>query len=141
MSIPFALPEIGQAEIDEITECLKSGWITTGPRTLKFEENFKDYIGADFALAVSSATAGLHLALDAIGLASGECVITTTFTFTASAEVIRYFNAHPIFCDIDPRTLNIDVDDIEKKDINLSFSRGKKLRPSCQFILPVKLVK
>ena len=106
--LPFALPEIGEEEIAEVVDSLRSGWITTGPKAKRFEEEFASYIGVRHALAVNSATAGLHLALDAIGLERGDKVITSTYTFTATAEVIRYFDADPIFCDIDPRTFNLD---------------------------------
>lgn len=111
--IPFALPDIGEEEINEVVDSLRSGWITTGPKTLRFEKDFAQYIGAKYALAVNSATAGLHLALDAIGLIQGDRVITTTYTFTATAEVVRYFDAHPIFCDVEEKTLNIDCDKLE----------------------------
>jgi dTDP-4-amino-4,6-dideoxygalactose transaminase len=112
--LPFALPDIGDDEINEVVECLKSGWITTGPRVKLFEESFQKYVGSKYSLAVNSATSGLHLALDAIGLKAGDKVITTVNTFTASAEVIRYFKADPIFCDIDESTLNIDLSDLKK---------------------------
>jgi dTDP-4-amino-4,6-dideoxygalactose transaminase len=113
--LPFALPDIGLEEIEEVVDCLKSGWLTTGPKTLLFEKEFASFIGAPFALAVNSATAGLHLALEAIGLSEGDQVITTPYTFTASAEVIRYLNADPIFVDIDPNTMSlnsIDANDL-----------------------------
>lgn len=107
--IPFALPDIGQEEIDEVVDSLKNGWLTTGPKTKKFEEDFKNFLGCRHALAVNSGTSGLHLALDAIGLQRGDKVIVPVNTFTATAEVVRYFDADPIFCDIDAETFNIDV--------------------------------
>ena len=107
--LPFARPDIGQDEIDEVVHTLQSGWLTTGPQTRRFESDFAAYIGRKHAIAVNSATAGLHLALEAIGIAEGDKVITTVYTFTASAEVIRYFNATPVFVDIDPITKNISV--------------------------------
>ncbi len=107
--LPFALPDIGEAEIAEVVDSLRSGWITTGPKTKRFEEDFATFLGGGVeAIAVNSATAGLHLALDAIGLGPGDEVVTTTHTFTATAEVIRYMGADPVFVDIDPQTMCID---------------------------------
>jgi len=107
--IPFALPDIGEDEIAEVLDTLRSGWLTTGPKTKRFEDDFAAFIGNGVqARAVNSATAGLHLALEAIGIEPGDQVITTPYTFTATAEVIRYLGADPVFVDIDPATLNID---------------------------------
>lgn len=112
--IPFALPDIDEAEITEVVDSLCSGWVTTGPKTKRFESDFAEFIGGNCeAIAVNSATAGLHLALEAIGISSGDEVITTPYTFTATAEVIRYLGAHPVFVDIDPNTFNIDPNKIE----------------------------
>ncbi len=108
-ALPFALPDIGDAEIAEVVDTLQSGWLTTGPKTRKFEQDFADRIGVKHALAVNSATAGLHLSLEACGIKRGDKVLTTTMTFTATAEVIRYFGADPVFVDIDPATFNMDV--------------------------------
>ena len=110
--LPFALPDIGEAEIAEVVDTLRSGWVTTGPKTRRFEEDFAAYLGAPglHALAVNSATAGLHLALEALGIGPGDEVITTTHTFTATAEVVRYLGADVVLVDIDPATLCIDVD-------------------------------
>jgi dTDP-4-amino-4,6-dideoxygalactose transaminase len=114
--LPFALPEIGEEEILEVTNTLRSGWVTTGPKTKEFETNFSQFLGGGVeAISVNSATAGLHLALEACGIGYGDEVITTTLTFTATAEVIRYLGADPIFVDIDPNNLNIDIDQIESK--------------------------
>jgi len=112
--LPFALPLLGEDEITEVTDTLRSGWLTTGPKTAQFEKDFCEFIGADYALAVNSATSGLHLALEAIGVGKGDKVITTPYTFTATAEVIRYLGADPILVDIDPKTFNIDPDKIRK---------------------------
>jgi dTDP-4-amino-4,6-dideoxygalactose transaminase len=113
--IPFALPDIGQEEIDEVIEVLRLGWVTSGPKTKKFEEDFAQYLGGSVeCIAVNSATAGLHLALEACGISHGDEVITTPYTFTATAEVIRYLGAHPIFVDID-ETFNINSNEIEKR--------------------------
>lgn len=107
--LPFALPDIGDEEIAEVVDSLKSGWLTTGPKAKRFEEAFASFVGKGVeAIAVNSATSGLHLALEAVGIRPGDQVITTPYTFTATAEVIRYLGADPVFVDIDPNTLNID---------------------------------
>ncbi|MEH1770966.1 MAG: DegT/DnrJ/EryC1/StrS family aminotransferase [Nostoc sp.] len=112
--IPFALPDIGEEEIAEVVDSLRSGWLTTGPKTKRFEQEFADFIGSGVeAIAVNSATSGLHLALEALGIGPGDEVITTVHTFTATAEVIRYLGANPVFVDIDLATMNIDVSKIE----------------------------
>ena len=107
--LPFALPEIGDEEIAEVVDTLKSGWVTTGPKAKRFEAAFTEYLG-DLTLesiAVNSATAGLHLALEALGIGPGDEVITTTHTFTATAEVVRYLGADVVLVDVDPNTLCI----------------------------------
>jgi dTDP-4-amino-4,6-dideoxygalactose transaminase len=112
--LPFALPEIGEEEIAEVVSALRSGWVTTGPKAKQFEADFAEYLGGGLeAIAVNSATAGLHLGLEALGVGPGDEVITTTHTFTATAEVIRYLGADPVFVDIDPTTLCIDIDEVE----------------------------
>ncbi|KGM39896.1 pyridoxal phosphate-dependent aminotransferase [Aquabacterium sp. NJ1] len=113
--LPFALPEIGEEEIAEVVDTLRSGWVTTGPKARKFEQAFTAYLGDDSlqSIAVNSATAGLHLALEALGIGPGDEVITTTHTFTATAEVVRYLGADVKLVDIDPATLNIDPAAIE----------------------------
>jgi dTDP-4-amino-4,6-dideoxygalactose transaminase len=107
--LPFASPEVGQAELDEIAKVLASGWITTGPRAREFESRFRTHVGAAHAIAVNSGTAALHLALEAVGLRRGDIVLTTPYGFAASAEVVRHFDALPVFVDVDPTTLNIDT--------------------------------
>ena len=112
--LPFALPEISEDEISEVVSTLRSGWVTTGPKAKQFETDFADYLGDGLeAIAVNSATAGLHLGLEALGVGPGDEVITTTHTFTATAEVIRYLGADPVFVDVDPASLCIDVDKVE----------------------------
>jgi dTDP-4-amino-4,6-dideoxygalactose transaminase len=113
--LPFALPDIDDNEINEVVDSLRSGWLTTGPKTKRFESDFVDFLGGNVqAVAVNSATAGLHLALEAIGVGPGDQVITTTYTFTATAEVIRYLGADPVLVDIDPDTFNIDPEKIKQ---------------------------
>jgi dTDP-4-amino-4,6-dideoxygalactose transaminase len=112
--LPFALPDIGEEEIAAVVECLRSGWVTTGPTARRFEAAFRDYLGADLhAISVNSATAGLHLALESLGIGPGDEVIVPTLTFTATAEVVRYLGAQPVLVDVDPATLNIDPQAIE----------------------------
>jgi len=113
--LPFALPEIGEEEIAEVVDTLRSGWVTTGPKARRFEQEFVAFLGDPSleAIAVNSATAGLHLALEALGIAPGDEVITTTHTFTATAEVVRYLGADVVLVDIDPATLNIDPRAVE----------------------------
>lgn len=108
--LPFALPEIGEEEIAAVVQALRSGWVTTGPQARQFEADFATFLGGGLeAIAVNSATAGLHLGLEALGVGPGDEVITTTHTFTATAEVIRYLGADPVFVDVDENTLCIDV--------------------------------
>ncbi len=112
--LPFALPDIGDEEIAAVTEALRSGWVTTGPKTKAFEQAFTAFLGGGVeSLAVNSATAGLHLALEALGVGLGDEVITTTLTFTATTEVVRYLGADAVLVDIDPVTMNIDVEKIK----------------------------
>lgn len=108
--LPFALPLIGEEEISEVVDTIRSGWLTTGQKTLTFENDFAGFVEASHALAVNSATSGLHLALEAVGVGPGDVVITTPYTFTATAEVIRYLGADPVLVDIDPKTFNINPD-------------------------------
>ena len=112
--LQFAQPEIGEDEIDEVVGLLRSGWITTGPKARQFEADFGRFLGGGVeAIAINSATAGLHLALEALGIGPGDEVITTTHTFTATAEIVRYLGADPVLVDIDPKTLCIDVNAVK----------------------------
>lgn len=117
--VPFALPQIEEDEIDAVTECLRSGWLTTGTKAAEFEARFADTLGGGAkAVAVNSATAGLHLALLAAGVESGDEVITSTYTFTATAEAIRYVGAVPVLVDIDGRTGLMDPSAVRAKVTN-----------------------
>ena len=107
--IPFSRPWIDETEIEAVSEVLASKWISTGAKVREFERAFAEYLGAKHAIAVSSCTAALHLSLVVSGIGVGDEVITTPWTFTATAEAIRYVGAKPVFVDIDPETLNIDI--------------------------------
>jgi len=124
--IPFARPDITDDEIAEVVDALRSGWLTTGPRAKQFEEDFAAYLGGGVeAVAVNSATAGLHLALEAAGVGPGDDVIVPSYTFTATAEVVRYLGADARIVDIDPNTLNIELSAIEAA----CTSRTKAIMP------------
>jgi dTDP-4-amino-4,6-dideoxygalactose transaminase len=125
--LPFALPEIGEEEVAEVLSTLRSGWVTTGPKAKQFESDFAAYLGGDLdAIAVNSATAGLHLGLEAMGIGHGDEVITTTHTFTATAEIIRYLGADPVFVDVHPNSLCIDADAV-----------ARAITPRTKAIIPV----
>ena len=111
--LPFHRPCIEDDEIAEVVDTLRGGWLTTGPRAKRFEKEFAEYIGAKYAVAFNSATAAMHLALEAIGLRPGDEVIVPAYTFTATAEVVLYFEATPVIVDVDPLTLNIDPAAVE----------------------------
>jgi perosamine synthetase len=113
--IPFHRPVIAEDEIQSVVETLKSGWLTTGPKVKRLEEDFAKYLGCKHAVAVNSGTAALHLALDAVGIGEGDEVIIPTMTFAATAEVVFYLKAKPVLVDCQPNTLNIDPEDIERK--------------------------
>lgn len=110
--IPVFRPSMGDEEIEAVAAVLRSGWIGLGPKTKEFEEEFARYIGTRYAVAVNSATAALHLALKAMGIEGGE-VVTTPMTFVSTSHAILYNDATPVFCDIEPDTLNIDAGKIE----------------------------
>ncbi|MFU8797824.1 MAG: DegT/DnrJ/EryC1/StrS family aminotransferase, partial [Gammaproteobacteria bacterium] len=113
MFLPFSKPHIDQAAIDEVVACLKSGWITTGPRTQQFETMLGNYLQAPHALTLVSATAGLHLTLLALKLQPGDEVITTSMTFVASLNTIAIAGGRPVLVDIDPHTYNMAIHLIE----------------------------
>jgi dTDP-4-amino-4,6-dideoxygalactose transaminase len=108
--LPFAQPTIGEEEIAEVVDTLRSGWITTGPRTRAFERDFGAAVGAPAALAVSSGTAAMHLALVAMGVGPGDRVFTTPLTFSSTVHVIEHVGAQPVLVDVQPDTLNLDPD-------------------------------
>ncbi len=112
--LPFAQPSIGDSEIAEVVDTLKSGWITTGPKVKEFEGRFKEYLGCGEAIAVNSCTASLHLALAASGIGPDDEVITSPLTFCSTANVIVHLGARPVFADIRP-DFNIDVAEIERR--------------------------
>lgn len=112
--LPFARPDIDEDDIAAVVDAMRSGWVTTGPRVREFEAAFAQHLGVRHAVALNSATAALHLALDALGLARGDEVIVPTVTFTASAEVVRYFDARPVLVDVLPDTLCLDPAAVER---------------------------
>ncbi|MEP6769356.1 MAG: DegT/DnrJ/EryC1/StrS aminotransferase family protein [Acidobacteriota bacterium] len=127
--LPFARPWIGDEEIAELIDTLKSGWITTGPKVERFTAEFAAYVGGRFAVPVSSATGGLHVALLALGIGPGDEVITTPMTFVATLNSIVHCGAAPVLVDIDRATLNIRAEEIEKR-----------ITPKTKAILPVHYV-
>lgn len=125
--IPFNLPTIEEEEINEVVATLRSGWLTTGPKTAQFESEFKAYVGSPLALAVNSATAGLHLALAALGVGPGDEVITTPLTFCSTVNTILHVGATPVLADIGPDG-NVDPDSI-----------AERITPRTRAIVPVHL--
>jgi len=124
--LPFSLPAIAEDEIQSVVQTLRSGWLTTGPQTKRFETAFGEFVGAKHAVAVNSGTAALHLALEAIGLREGDEVLIPTMTFAATAEVVTYFKARPVLVDCEPDTLNIDPARLEDA-----------ITPRCRAVIPV----
>jgi dTDP-4-amino-4,6-dideoxygalactose transaminase len=134
--VPFSSPRLGRREFRAVRRVLRSGWLTTGRENQLFEEEFANHIQSEYALSVNSATSGLHLILEALGIGLNDWVITTPYTFTASSEVRRYLGAHPLFVDIDEKTGNIDPKTIAKA----LEENNKSQRPkSIKAILPVHL--
>ena len=110
--VPFARPMIGEEEIAEVVDTLRSGWLTTGPKTRALEEAFARYVGVPHALGTSACTGALHLALAALGVAPGDEVILPTMTFAATANVVVHCGATPVFVDVHPGTLCLDLDEV-----------------------------
>jgi perosamine synthetase len=122
----FHKPFISEEEVDEIVDTVRSGWISMGPKTIRFENNFSEYIGVNKSVAVSSWTAAGHLSLEAFGINEGDEVIVPTMTFPATAEIVCYFKAKPVIVDVDEDTLNISLEAIEKA-----------ITPKTKVIIPV----
>ncbi|MCP4656669.1 MAG: DegT/DnrJ/EryC1/StrS family aminotransferase [bacterium] len=140
MKVPFFRPELTAAEIDEVVATLRSGWLTSGPRVKRFEEEFAAAVGARHAVALSSCTAALHLATEALGLRPQQAVLVPTMTFAATAEIVRYCDAVPILVDCDPQTLHLSLADAARKLDDLERGRlpaavGRHLEPAG--IIPV----
>lgn len=113
--LPFAVPDVGDEEIEAVVAAMRSGWLTTGPNSAAFESEFANYLGGDIhAVAVNSATAALHLSLEALGVGPGDEVVVPTWTFTATAETVRYLGAEPIMVDTDADTLNLSLDAVSQ---------------------------
>lgn len=131
VSVPFALPDITEDEIDAVVGVLRSRWLTTGTQVRAFEEEFAAAVAAPHALALNSCTAALHLSLEALGVSTGDTVLLPPYTFAASAEVVRYLGARPIFVDVDPTTANLDV-----TQLNDAFERAAAVGEA-KAIMPV----
>ena len=134
MKVPFAGPECGVDEIQEVTDVIKSGWLTTASRCAQFEKDFARFVGARHALAVNSATAALHLGLEALGIGEGDRVLVPTFTFTATAEVVRYLRADPVFVDCDRENFCITASQIQRI---FDAQRAESKEHSAKAIIPV----
>jgi dTDP-4-amino-4,6-dideoxygalactose transaminase len=121
--LPFSPPSIGEEEIEEIIDTLRSDWITTGPKVGRFEEEFAAFVGASSSLALSSCTAALHVALAALGVGPGDAVLSTAMTFCSSVHVIEQVGARPVLVDVEPDTLNIDPE-----GVRAAASRGGRVK-------------
>jgi perosamine synthetase len=124
--VPFYKPSLGDDEVAEVVATLRGGWLTTGPRTKQFEAEFGSYMGHRHSVALNSCTAALHLALEAIGLQPDDSVLVPTMTFAATAEVVRYFQAHPVLVDCQVNDFNMDVADAERRLI-AEQGRGRRV--------------
>jgi dTDP-4-amino-4,6-dideoxygalactose transaminase len=133
--LPFCAPLIGEDEISEVVDTLRSDWITTGPKVKRFEQEFAQFVHAPDALAVNSGTAALHLALLALGIGAGDAVITTPLTFCSAVHVIEHVGATPILCDVEPDTLNLDPEGIWRQIERAEKDLGLRVRA----IMPVHL--
>jgi len=136
--IPFSKPSIDSEEEQAVLNVLRSGWLTTGEVTAKFEKEFEAFLGVKHAIALNSATAGLHLSLEAIGVKKQSYVITTPYSFAASSEIIRYMEAYPLFVDIEERTFNINPDLIVK-ELNKNSNKISAILPVHIAGLPCKM--
>ncbi len=115
LNVPFHVAATGEEEVQAVAEVVRSGWLTMGPRTLEFEQAFAAAVAARHAIAVSSCTAALHLALEAVGIRAGDEVLLPTTTFTATAEAVCYLGAKPVLCDVRRDSLNLDYEDCERR--------------------------
>ena len=113
--LPFHIPSISSVEIDEVTQTLKDAWITSGPRVRRFEEQFASFVGAEYAVALNSCTAALHLGLEAMGVGPDDEVVVPAMTFAAAAEVVVHLGARPVFADVDPESLLMTPDNLERE--------------------------
>ncbi len=123
--IPFARPDISEAEVEAVQRVLRSGWLTTASETAAFEREFAAAAGVPHAMAVNSATSGLHLALEALAVGPGDRVVLSPYTFTSTAEVIRYLGADPLFVDVDPCTRNLCPDQLAETLTREATPRGR----------------
>ncbi len=137
MNVPFFRPDLNETEIAEVVDTLRSGWLTTGPKVKRFEEDLAAAVGATHAVALNSCTAALHLAVEALGLRAGQAVLVPTMTFAATAEVVRYAGAVPVLVDCDPVTLNMDLEDAERKVADLRAGRLPVAAAEVVGIIPV----
>jgi perosamine synthetase len=123
LNVPFFRPCLGELEVQEVVDTLRSGWLTTGPKAKRFETDFAAAVNAKYAVSLNSCTAALHLAVEALGLQPGQGVLIPTMTFAATAEVIRYQGALPILVDCEPETLNLDLEDAARKLVQLRAAK------------------
>ena len=128
IQVPFHRAPVGEEEVQAVSEVIRSGWLTMGPKTFEFEKEFAKYVGAKHAIAVSTGTAALHLSLEAAGVKAGDEVLLPTTTFTATAEAVTYVGARPVLVDIDTDTMNIDPEDA-----------ARRITPKTKAIIPVHL--
>jgi dTDP-4-amino-4,6-dideoxygalactose transaminase len=128
LQVPFHRAPVGEEEAQAVSEVIRSGWLTMGPKTFEFEKEFAKYVGAQHAIAVSTGTAALHLSLEAAGVQTGDEVLLPTTTFTATAEAVTYLGARPVLVDIDPVTMNMDPEDA-----------ARRITPKTKAIIPVHL--
>lgn len=128
MQVPFHRAPVGEEEVQAVSEVIRSGWLTMGPKTFEFEKEFAKYVGARHAIAVSTGTAALHLSLEAAGVGVGDEVLLPTTTFTATAEAVTYLGARPVLVDIDPVAMNMSAEDA-----------AKRITPKTKAIIPVHL--
>ena len=126
MKVPFSRVTVSDSQVEAVVDALRSGWLTTGPKTKQFERNFAEYVGSKYAVAVNSCTAAMHLALAGLDVRAGDVVLTPTLTFAATAEVSRYVGAIPVLVDCDPTSLCMSPD--EATETVRSLQRGKAPR-------------